>query len=343
VLLKLVKASADRPVVEGFSNSAPWWMTVSKCVAGATDGGSNLQPDSEGAFSSYLADVTEFYKEKFGLVFHSLEPFNEPDVRWWKAGKDQEGMNVPRDQQARVIRMVRAALDQRGLRTTMVSATDANSIDDCLTSWNSFDAATRAAIGQVNTHSYYGTKRAELSEAIQGRPLWISESGPLNVGGSEFEQIIKMAHRIVLDINLARPEVWCMWQAVSGGPWGCLHEDVNHQTFRIGRAFQMYAAFTRHVRPGDRFVKLTDDRVLASVSTARKEVTIVLVNPDKAPCSFHLTMRDSPFPLPATAAGECVDVRGENPLAPLPLHQGGMEVTAPAESVTSLTISDSHL
>ncbi len=250
VLSKLVKAVNGHAIVEGFSNSAPWWMTNSGCVAGSKDGSGNLKLECEIPFANYLADVVQHLKQTDGIAFDSLEPFNEPDVNWWKAGKDQEGMGVPRDQQARVIKFLRAALDDRQMRSTRVSATDANSIDDCLVSLQSYNAPTMAALAQLNTHSYYGSKRAELALAASqhDKPVWISESGPLNVGGSEFEQIMKMAHRIVQDTNELQPEVWCMWQAVSGGPWGCIHDSARNKSFRIGKAFYMYAAFTVSVR-----------------------------------------------------------------------------------------------
>src|SRR5215217_7464712 len=64
VLLKLIAACRKNEtpaIVEAFSNSAPWWMTISGCASGAADGGVNLSPEKEQAFADYLADVAKFY------------------------------------------------------------------------------------------------------------------------------------------------------------------------------------------------------------------------------------------------------------------------------------------
>ena len=341
VLMKLVKASADRTVVEAFSNSAPWWMTISGCVAGSTDGGPNLKPQSEQEFVNYLADVVQHLTGKDGLVFNSLEPFNEPDVWWWKAGKDQEGMCVPRDQQARLIQLLRGALDRRQLRAVRVSATDANSIDDCVTGLRGFNAATLDALGQVNTHSYYGNARFELSRLASDdhKPAWISETGPLNVGGSDYEQIMAMAQRLVLDINQLRPEAWCMWQVVAGGPWGCLHEDQEQKSVSIGKAFYMYAAFTRHIRPGYRFFNLDSDSIVAAISAARNEITIVVVNSDAAPRVVRVKVRGG-VAVPPSVLG--VFTNADHDLAPLQVNVSNgeeLEIEAPARSVGCITAS----
>ena len=340
VLLKLLKAAGDAAVVEGFSNSPPWWMTASGCVSGAADGGANLKPEFEPAFADYLAEVAKAYKQRYGVTFASLSPMNEPDVKWWKAGGNQEGMHVPRDQQARLVRLARAALDQRGLRNTRVSANDANSIDDALAALRSFDAATRHALGQVNTHSYNGSKRADLRDAADAcqKPVWVSETGPLYLRGSEYEQLLQVAQRLVIDINDLRPEVWCTWQIVDRGPWGCVHESRAPQTFDVGKAFDVLAAFTRHIRPGDRFVKLKGDSVLAAVSAARGEVTLVLVNRDRSPQPFRLRFDNAPR-ITADAAGECTsaDKLELSAVAPVPIRSDVLETITPAQSVTRLS------
>lgn len=290
VLLKLRDARSDAKF-EAFSNSPPFWMTVSGCSAGAVDGGANLRKDRESDFAQYLVDVAAHYAQAHGIRWHTLEPFNEPDVDWWRAGKDQEGCHVPIDQQARIIRLTREKLDAVGLRSTMVSATDANSIDDALKSVRAYDASTLAALGQINAHSYAGTAREDLRELARklNKPLWQSESGPLWVGGTQYEQIMKMAHRITLDINQMRPGAWLTWQVVAGGEWGCIHEDPEAKSFSLGKKFHMLRLFTRHIRPGDRFVGVKGDAV-AALSEARGEAVIVLVNTDKSPVTFGVSL-----------------------------------------------------
>ncbi len=340
VLLKLIRTSADRPILEAFSNSPPYWMSISGCAAGGKGGSANLQRSFEQPFVDYLADVAEYYKQQHGVTFDSIEPMNEPDVKWWKANGDQEGTHIPRDQQARLIVLLRHALDRRGLKEMRVSATDANSLNDALTSLKSFDAATLAALGQVNTHSYAGDQRTQLLAACEERhkPLWQSETGPLYVGGTEYEQMMKTAERLVIDMNQLRPEVWCTWQFVGGGPWGCLNENPAKRSVTVSRLFYLLAAFTREIRPGDRFVEIDSKQVLAADSSGRKQLTVVLVNREKAAQAVRLLIKcgdDLVGPAVRYVASAVEDLSEK---APIPLIAGRLEVPLPPESVTRLVL-----
>jgi hypothetical protein len=338
VLLKLVKAAGSGALVEGFSNSAPWWMTQSGCAAGAKDGGSNLRPEFEGDFIDYLAEVTDHYRRVFGVTFSSLEAFNEPDASWWKAGHDQEGMAVPHDQQARIIRRLRSTLDRRGLGSTAVSAPDANSIDATLDTLRSYDRETLAALGQVNTHSYFGSGRVNLRDlaAADGKPLWQSETGPLQVKGTEYEQVMYVARRVVEDMNGLRPEVWCMWQAIAGGAWGCLQDDQRTQTVSPRKLFHVMAVFTRAIRPGDRFLNLESHDILAAVSMSRGEAVLVAVNSEKS--SRHIRIHLSGGVLPKLAALMVTNsMRDLAASGTVPISDGVLELTLEPESVTRVT------
>lgn len=340
ILLKLREARPDA-VLEAFNNSPPFWMTHSGCAAGASDGGANLKEEYEEKFVDYLVEVASHYRDRYQINWHSVEPFNEPDVNWWRAGKNQEGCHVPRDQQGRIIRLLRARLDAAGMQSTLVSATDSNSIDDGLKSLQGFDAPTLSALGQFNVHSYSGKQRDALRELISthAKPLWQSESGPLYVGGTPYEQIMKMAERITLDMNQLQPEAWLTWQVVAGGEWGCIQEDVRTQTVRVGKKFHMLSAFTRNIRPGDRFVEVRGDgSAVGAISESRKEAVIVLVNREKAPVLFRSIVSG----LNAHAGRvEVVQMSHDSelgPIDPVESKDGAIELTVPPESVTRLLL-----
>jgi hypothetical protein len=340
VLLKLIKASATRPTLEAFSNSAPWWMTISGCASGAADGGANLAQKNEPAFAAYLADVVRQYRDRYSVTFDSLAPMNEPDVNWWRAGHNQEGMHVGREQQARLIQLMRRALDERGMRDTIVSATDANSVDDCLASVLSFDADMLAALGRINTHSYSGNRHAELRAAAaeRGKPLWQSESGPLNVRGSTFEKEMLMAQRIVRDINSLRPETWCTWQIIDVPGWGVLNPIRGvERDFRIGKKFYVLAPFTRYIRPGDRLVNLDREDVLVGVSEPRGEVAVVFVNTQRNDRSFRVSFKDAK-PVGDVIAAVCTTETTDLAGTPAECHSGVLTVTTPAASVTAIRL-----
>lgn len=338
VLLKLVKAAGSDGIVEGFSNSAPWWMTVSGCAGGAVDGGPNLKPKSEEAFADYLADVAEHYRHTLGVTFSSLEPFNEPDSAWWKERGNQEGMAVPHEQQARLIRLLRSKLDSRGMHSTAVSAPDDNSITGTIDALSSYDGKTLAALGQVNTHSYFGSDRDKLRElaAADGKPIWQSETGPLKVSGPEYGKIMTVARRIIQDFNGLHPEVWCMWQVVASGAWGCLQDDPATQGAPPRKLFHVMATFTRAIRPGDRFVNLRNDTILASVSPKRGEAVLVVVNPDKKQRLVRIHLRGGVLPSSATCT-VTTQTKDLQSMPALPIRDGLLELATESESVTRLS------
>jgi O-glycosyl hydrolase len=341
LLSKLVAARSDA-IVEAFSNSPPFWMTRSGCSAGAVDGQANLPQERESDFVRYLVNVASHFREAYGVTFHSIDPFNEPDVNWWRADKGQEGCHIPRDQQARLITQLRAQLDQAGLASTLVSATDANSIDDAAASVGSYDQLALSALGQINAHSYAGSRRSELHELAvrHEKPLWQSETGPLWVGGTPYEQMLKVAERLTLDVNQMRPQVWCTWQVVAGGEWGCLNDDMERRQIHIGKMFHVLASFTRHIRPGDRFVEVQGDcSAIGAVSAARSEAVVVLVNRAKQSARARITLTGL-TKLPTTVHVSRVSATEDTVAQPASLRDGTIEIDVPAESVLQLLLPD---
>lgn len=69
IMLKIKEKRPDA-IFEAFSNSAPYYMTYSGCVAGAANGGDdNLRPEYYEEFAHYLVDVCKHYKDEYGIEF----------------------------------------------------------------------------------------------------------------------------------------------------------------------------------------------------------------------------------------------------------------------------------
>ncbi|HEX8323553.1 MAG TPA: glycoside hydrolase [Tepidisphaeraceae bacterium] len=342
VLLKLIKASKDKPILEAFSNSPPYWMTISGCASGAIDGGPNLKPGFEKTFADYLAEVVKFYHDKHNVTFDTLNPFNEPDGGWWKAMGRQEGMGYPDALQPAVILATRAALDERGLKQVLISAPDGNNLNNTLRTLKSYDAQTLGAIGQINTHTYGGNRRVELREAIKasGKLFSQSETGPIEIRGSQNYQVLKMAERVILDMNHMRPQSWCTWQMIDTGAWGAFHEVRGQpQTLVKAKLFHMLSTFGRRIRPGDRFVNLDSNHVSAVVSQKRNEVVLMLVNVAQVPQDFKLTLQNG-GKLSATAEAIITDnTRDLAPLDPVAVQAGVVTTSIPAESLVRLVLT----
>lgn len=281
VLQKLLQRT-ERPIVEAFSNSPPYWMTRSGCVAGGHDGAPNLPDDRVDDFVAYLAEVVRLYRERHGIAFRTLDPFNEPNQSWWREGGKQEGCQVPEAQQGPVLDALAAALADRGLAdVTALAATDAHSIDATLRNLQTLDDETLARVGQINTHSYRGSQRTELCEfaAGHGKRLWQSESGPMGLNARGGGVRIAMLGRVALDLNELRPAAWVMWQVIDDSPaWGCFSVDYKNRTFQPTANFRLYTPLTRSIRPGDRIVPTSDPTVVAALDSGAEHVTLIVVN-----------------------------------------------------------------
>ena len=132
-------------IFEAFSNSAPWWMTVSGCVSGAEQAGQdNLRADAVPAFARYLARVAVHFHRAEGINFESVSPVNEPDGLWWVVGNNQEGSYASMPIQSALITALARDLAGSGM---IVSADEANNFDNMTKALGEMDAATLAALG----------------------------------------------------------------------------------------------------------------------------------------------------------------------------------------------------
>jgi O-glycosyl hydrolase len=258
-------------ITEAFSNSPPYWMTVSGCASGATDGGNNLKSDAYDDFVDYLSEVVLHFKNTEGLEFRTLEPFNEPASDWWKAQGAQEGCGFDRTSQSRLIGLLRSSLDAKGLTSVGIAASDETSLDMAVDTYNALSATARTQVVQINTHAYSGSKRKELLALAtrDGKKLWSSEidgSGapaPFDVYAHNHTDIVPgldIANRITRDLKELQPHAWVFWQAVENEQaqmslnknWGLLHIDFTGatQSHALTKKYHAFAQYTRAIRPG---------------------------------------------------------------------------------------------
>ena len=281
VLLRIAEQTQDL-VLEAFSNSPPYFMTNSGCASGSSNGRDNLKTDSYDDFADYLSEVVLHYRDEYGITFRTLEPLNEPFADWWKSNGSQEGCHFDPASQELLIQQVAQDLAEKGLTDTVVSAADENSMDDALRNLGSFSAETLAAVGQVNVHSYAGSKRKELRALANqlGKRLWQSESGPLGQDISDdLEAALFMAGRVIADLRELEAEAWVDWQA--GDPsrsWASFTLDDNQQTFKPIKRFFMHAGFSRFIRPGAVVVDIDSSDMVAAVSKQGDTLAIVVRN-----------------------------------------------------------------
>jgi len=279
---------------EAFSNSPPYWMTLSGCAAGAVDKNKdNLDPAKEAAFVDYLTAVVKHFRDTEGIRFDTLDPMNEPWTSYWGANGNQEGCHFDHATQASLIRRLRATLDREGLPQLEVSASDETNYEKAAESWKAYDEATRACVSVVNSHSYETKGRTELRALIaaSGKHLVMSEvdeSGGQPHDHASMRPALKLASQIIEDMRDLRPLRWVFWQVVederaqagSNNNWGLIHADLDGKShsWALTKKFHAFAQFTRHIQPGSLILECREPGLIAAVDPKRHQLVIVGCN-----------------------------------------------------------------
>ncbi len=339
-------------IAEVFSNSPPYWMTVSGSVTGAEDGGNNLRDDQYDAFADYLTEVVQHFRDEWGITFRTLDPLNEPSSNWWRKGNIQEGSYFDLDKQAEIIRKVAASLQKKGLEDTVVSANDDNSIDETLDALHAYDAETLEAIGQINTHSYNGSRMEELAAFAKqsGKRLWMSEYGTGGTGPhhhKDMTSVMELAERIMFDLKLMKPAAWIYWQAVedegANNNWGFIHANfIGEEEYEVTKQFFAMAQFSKFIAPGDRIIPTSDGRTIAAYDAASKRLTVVIRNELS---DREATVDLSPFSYEAGAVQvEAYRTSSHHDLEPaadlVTLFGNGFTVPVDSVSITTVVLSE---
>ena len=265
-------------VFELFSNSPMWWMCINHNPSGSDDGTSdNLQSWNYQQHAYYLATIAQYAKANWGIQFQSVEAFNEPVSAWWTATGTQEGCHFDVATQATVIGYLRTELDNVGLQSTIIAASDENTYDLAISTWNSLGAAATGQVGQINVHGYEygsGSRDGLYTLASQaGKALWNSEYGEADATGGN------LTSNLILDFRWLHPTAWVYWQAIDVSGWGLITGDDS--TGVLGAVSQKYfvlAQFTRHIRPGMEIIDGGSDYTVAAYDAGTKTLVIVAVN-----------------------------------------------------------------
>ena len=218
VLTKLLKRNPDA-LVEVFSNSPPYFMTWSGCSSGGAGEhrGNNLRPEYIPVFAEFLADVVKHMREDLHMKLNSIDPFNEPSSNIWGAySNKQEGCNIGDNKvKSSLIVELDKALRKRNVRDgIMLAVADETSIDLAIDTFKALSPEAKKVTDRINTHTYGGSRRAELQAFAkeQKKHLWMSEvDGIGTVGGQaagDMGSPLWLASRIITDVNGMMPSAW---------------------------------------------------------------------------------------------------------------------------------------
>lgn len=311
VLKAAADAAGDEFIAEAFSNSPPYFMTVSGCSSGGVNPSvDNLREDSYTAFAAYMADVIEHWMKEGVITFQSVDPMNEPATDYWSAySPKQEGCHFSQgESQSRILTALNDELKAKGI-DIIICASDETSIDAAVNSYNALSDDAKSVVSRIDTHSYQGTQYSLLKETAleAGVNLWMSEvDGTYTIGNEDtkMQAALGFSGQIIKDINGLMPTAWIMWDAVDihvdtdniydtctikeaedivskGVPfWGIAIADHDSKELLLSKKYYAFGQFTRYIRPGYCILG-TDDKanqVTAAYSPEDGSIVIVAVN-----------------------------------------------------------------
>ncbi|MCD7441029.1 RICIN domain-containing protein [Streptomyces lincolnensis] len=355
---------------EAFSNSPPWFQTVSGYVSGGFDANTDqIRADRVEDFATYLVRVTEEMEKRHGIDFDTIDPLNEPNTNYWgtqlgadgqPTGGRQEGAHAGPALQQKVILALDKALDGASTDADL-SAMDETNPGIFTQNWNAYGADARAAVDQLNVHTYGTGQRTSARDIAKGadKKLWMSEVEGTWGTGTDFTSMepgLGIATRMVDDMRELEPAAWVFWQpvedsipqAAAGKNWGSIHVPFNCTArdtletcpIRANSKFHTIRNFTHHIRPGDRFVKTDDTNSVAAVKKSGRAATVVHVNGGTSARSVTLDLsrfakvasRATVTPVVTSADGALV--RG----TPVKVTDRSATLTVPAKSVTTFLV-----
>ena len=281
IMLKIKEKRPDA-VFEAFSNSAPYYMTYSGCVAGNTNANDdNLRPEYYEEFAHYLVDVCVHYRDVYGIEFKTLEPFNEPVTNYWYAGGSQEGCHFGLSAQVAFLKVLSPILKVSGLNT-VISASDETSVSQSVTDLKRYVSdGIVPLIGQWNAHTYTANiqVRTQLAQLAydQKVPLWMSEVG---AGGSGIAGNLSLAQKLIDDMRYMQPETWVDWQYVeeNNEQWCLVRGNFSNQTYSKVKNYSVRQQFSRFIREGYDIITSLNNQTVAALNAMGDTLVLVVLN-----------------------------------------------------------------
>ncbi|MEJ7830655.1 MAG: RICIN domain-containing protein, partial [Segetibacter sp.] len=340
-VLKKLYALKSSAIYEMAGYSPPYWMTKSGCAAGNTDGSDNLLDADYGTYANYLTDIVKHFKDVEGVNITKLEPFNEPFSTWWKAYGQQEGCKFSQANQNKLIDSVYQRLSAKNMLSYCnIAAMDGNTVDETLSGLNGYVSAGRInKVGDIATHTYSGTQHAQLYQAAyaQGKEIWQTESGPLEIYATGMDNYLIMASRIITDLKELKAVAWADWQAVSTDDrWGLWTYDITAKTYQKVKPYYIRKQFSKYIKPGYSIV-YSNENTVAALSPSNNELVVVLVNTSASSVSYKLDMNlfgtvNAASVYRTTNTQNCVQ------LSNISATNNIYSYSAPAKSVTTFVI-----
>lgn len=304
-----MKAAGQDAWLEIFSNSPPYFMTVSGCSTGNFKSDeNNIKAGEYANFAEYMAHVANYMTREMGLHVRSVSPMNEPNTNYWPAmNYKQEGCHIDAgESQSGLLVETAKALKRYGLDDVILTASDETNPGKQIEEIRTLTPEARAAIGRISVHTYGTNSIREMGQLAkdENMNLWMSEvdgNGTAGRNAGEMAAGLWLADKIISDIQALQPSAWVLWQVIdthvskegykgrrdggplrtAGGYWGTAWADHDRNVIELTQKYYAFGQFSRYIRPGSTLILCTTDRgsgcrVLAAKD--RGSLTIVCTN-----------------------------------------------------------------
>lgn len=285
-----LKSAKERGVADfiAFLNSPPVSLTKNGKAYSSSPDSYNLSSDNYPAFVGYISSVLNFMKEKEGIAFAAISPFNEPQWEW--TSPNQEGTPAKNSEITVITKKLNAELENKGIQA-MIEIPEAAKINylfepsdkpargDQINAF--FSPASADYIGNLSHvahtvagHSYFSTWNFQNlieSRKALNQKMTATDSG-LKYAMTEYcvledNEMIKgsgrdlgmatalyVARVIHADLTVANATSWQWWTAVSPYDYkdGLVYIDNNESDGNVYESKLLWALgnYSRFIRPG---------------------------------------------------------------------------------------------
>ena len=369
ILEKCYKAAGNDAFVEVFSNSPPYFMTVSGCSSGhLIPVFTNLKRKCTDDFADYLAHVTDYLQKEKGIKVGSLAPMNEPFTPYWRKNSEkQEGCHVsPGRRQSELLIAVKKAMLKYGLTDVDLTASDETNTKCAEKAFSKLSKKALEVVDRISTHTYQDATPGIGNKCREkGFDLWMTETDWSKVRGEEPGEMgpaLWFSHKIIEDMNVLQPSAWVIWQIVASyiskdgylgrkdmdkmfdlneGFWGCAVAEIDKEEYILTQKYYAFGQFSRYIRPGMKII-LVDSNTIAAFNPESKELVIVAVNECKAEEAVQFNLKG----FSSYSAAQCIRTSGDSntgekwaELPPLKITDNTLETTLKGNSVTTFILS----
>lgn len=262
-----------------------------------------MNPRYYAAFAEYLTEVVRRYATDpaWNITFDVLAPVNEPNDGAWRQGGGQEGCNFSPADMAKLMPLVREALNAKSLRQTKLVGFDSWALTTARNLATYLDDKTIAQADQIHTHGYLmpyeplpywaseGTYSNIRKSAQQlGKDVVVSEWTFLRHAGSDLDLGLLMARTITESVNYMGASAFVYWQAIDKTPrfslitvnWDMAQR--NSYPHVVLKKFWVMKHFTSFAPPGS-------IPLLPGSSTGCEHCVTAFYNPKNASLALFIT------------------------------------------------------